>query len=69
VSHPEQYGFFSTVVDANKSLVAGAKVLEIGACDVNGSVRGLFQAAANYVGVDLQEGPGVDLASFGQSVF
>jgi SAM-dependent methyltransferase len=68
MSHPELYGFFKAVVDANKSLVAGANVLEIGAYDANGSVRGLFSSAANYVGVDLQEGPGVDLVSFGHEI-
>jgi len=68
MSHAEQQGFFSAVVDANKSLVTGANVLEIGAYDVNGSVRGLFRAAASYVGVDLQEGPGVDLVNFGHEI-
>ena len=68
VSHPEQLGFFAAVVDANRSLVAGAKVLEIGSCDVNGSIRRLFGTAASYVGVDLSEGPGVDLVAFGHEV-
>lgn len=35
------------------------KVLEVGSYDVNGSVRDLFQC--DYTGVDLLEGPGVDL--------
>jgi hypothetical protein len=68
MSHSEQRGFFCAVVDANKSLVVGAKVLEIGAYDVNGSVRDLFRSASSYVGVDLQEGPGVDLVGFGHEI-
>jgi SAM-dependent methyltransferase len=42
--------------------VAGRRVLEVGARDVNGSVRPLVErfAPAEYVGVDVQPGPGVD---------
>jgi SAM-dependent methyltransferase len=43
--------------------VRGRNVLEVGARDVNGSVRPLIEALgpASYVGVDLQVGPCVDL--------
>jgi O-antigen biosynthesis protein len=55
-----------------------AKVLEVGSCDVNGSIRSLFDAEGiDYTGVDIQEGPGVDkivnaenlVSEFGQEVF
>jgi len=36
-----------------------ASVLEIGSLNVNGSVRGLFDGP--YLGIDMQDGPGVDL--------
>lgn len=37
-------------------------VLEIGSLDINGSIRQIFNPfARNYVGIDPQEGPGVDL--------
>ena len=39
--------------------LAGCSVLEIGAADVNGSVRSFFTGP--YVGCDLVAGPGVDL--------
>jgi SAM-dependent methyltransferase len=42
--------------------VRGKRILEVGSRDVNGSVReivGRF-APAEYVGVDIEEGPGVD---------
>jgi SAM-dependent methyltransferase len=68
MSHPEQRGFFAAVADANRSLIAGAKILEIGSYDVNGSLRGLFANAGEYTGVDLKEGPGVDLVSFGHEI-
>jgi SAM-dependent methyltransferase len=68
MSHAEQRGFFSAVVDANKHLVAGATVLEVGSYDVDGSIRSLFADAAHYVGADLKAGPGVDLVSFGHEI-
>jgi len=68
MSHPEQLAFLRTVVDRNGAVVAGGRVLEVGAYDVNGSVRQLFAAAGEYVGVDLTPGPGVDLVAFGHEV-
>ena len=35
-------------------------VIEIGARDVNGSVRNLFNGA-DYTGIDIEDGPGVDV--------
>lgn len=68
MSHPEQLGFFQAVADRNTELVSGGRVLEIGSYDVNGSVRRIFSGAAEYVGVDLDQGPGVDLVSYGHEV-
>ena len=41
------------------------RVIEMGSLDINGSVRGHFDAA-QYVGVDLGSGPGVDVVTPGQ---
>jgi SAM-dependent methyltransferase len=43
--------------------IAGKKVIEIGARDVNGSLRPFVESLdpETYVGVDLEEGPGVDV--------
>jgi SAM-dependent methyltransferase len=43
--------------------VKGKRVLEVGALDVNGSVRGDITALgpAEYVGIDIRPGPGVDV--------
>ncbi len=59
--------------------IVGKKVIEIGARDVNGSLRPFVEALDPkiYVGVDLEEGPGVDeicnvydlAAKFGEKSF
>jgi SAM-dependent methyltransferase len=43
--------------------VAGSRVLEVGSLDVNGSPRQVLAelGAAEYVGVDIVDGPGVDV--------
>jgi len=68
VSHPEQLGFFECVAALNRALYTGGRVIEIGSYDVNGGVRRIFDGAAEYVGVDLKTGPGVDVVSFGHNV-
>lgn len=54
--HPEAMGWASAAV-AGRSF---RTVVELGARDVNGSVRDLF-AADLYIGVDIADGPGVDV--------
>lgn len=43
--------------------IKGKKVIEIGSYDINGSLRSIVESMepAEYVGVDLEEGPGVDI--------
>lgn len=49
---------FNNWVDDRKDL----NILEIGSLDINGSVRSIFaNHARTYLGIDIQEGPGVDL--------
>lgn len=40
-------------------------VIEIGSRDINGSIRDLFAAADSYVGIDIEDGRGVDLVADG----
>jgi SAM-dependent methyltransferase len=48
--------FFSTYFPA-----ATPRILDIGALDVNGSLRSVAPPGSDYVGVDLGPGPGVDV--------
>src|SRR5512146_2994718 len=43
--------------------VRGARILDVGSRDVNGSVRPTLKAkgAREYIGIDIEAGPGVDL--------
>ena len=61
MAHPQQAEYFSSVRTHYGSHFENARVLEVGSLDINGSVRELFHGC-DYTGVDLQPGPGVDLA-------
>ena len=61
MAHPQQAEFFATVREHYPNSFKSARVLEVGSLDINGSVRELFEKC-DYTGVDLQMGPGVDLA-------
>ena len=44
--------------------IKGKRIVEVGACDVNGSLRPIIESwgsPAQYVGVDITKGPGVDI--------
>lgn len=61
--HPSVMDFVERVLPTEK--ITGAKVLEVGAYDINGSVRPFIEkhGPEMYVGVDTQKGPGVDLVA------
>jgi SAM-dependent methyltransferase len=61
MAHPAQAEYFSSVREHYPTHFDSARVLEVGSLDINGSVRDLFHAC-DYTGIDLQPGPGVDLA-------
>lgn len=75
--HPSCEDFLSQALQAHD--VAGKELLEVGAQDVNGSVRRRLESygPSSYVGVDIIEGPGVDevcsvdqlLDRFGENAF
>jgi SAM-dependent methyltransferase len=47
----------------DQPLPARPRALDLGACNVNGSARGLVPGVPTWVGVDLREGPGVDVVA------
>lgn len=49
-------------------LFSGRRVIEIGSLNINGSVRDFFNDC-HYIGVDLADGPGVDLVCSGADVY
>lgn len=65
MAHPQQAEFFLSVRERYPAQFKAARVLEVGSLNINGSVRDMFEAC-DYTGVDLQIGPGVDLACPGQ---
>jgi SAM-dependent methyltransferase len=64
--HPDALAFVRLVRDGLPELFSGTRVLEVGSLDINGSIRELFDAA-DYTGLDLGEGPGVDIVCPGQA--
>ena len=64
--HQEQMVFLGEVKELHPQFFENSTVLEIGSLDINGSIRRFFDFPLEYIGVDLQEGPGVDLVGEGQ---
>jgi SAM-dependent methyltransferase len=64
MSHPEQQAFMKYVRDRFPEKFIGPRVLDIGSLDINGNNRYLFHDYS-YVGVDIGEGPNVDVVSRG----
>ncbi|WP_158932529.1 class I SAM-dependent methyltransferase [Acidisphaera sp. S103] len=65
MAHPEQLEFVHKVQSAFPSFFTGSKTLEIGSLDINGTIRKFFKGGS-YTGLDVAEGPGVDVACQGQ---
>jgi SAM-dependent methyltransferase len=70
MSHPEQMTFIRLCKEY-LCTPADNEIIEIGSYDVNeggGGIRGVFSNAQRYIGVDLTEGPGVDVVASGHEV-
>lgn len=65
MAHAQQSEFFSLIKASYDNHFSSAKVIEVGALNINGSVRELFEGG-DYIGVDLDAGEGVDFAMPGQ---
>jgi SAM-dependent methyltransferase len=73
MAHKQQLKFIEIVnkyfLNKNRKSDAKFKILEIGSFDVNGSTRTFLQDSnTQYIGVDLCEGKGVDIVSFGHTL-
>lgn len=56
--HAEAWNFLHAVL--TEDITRGVRVLEIGSYNVNGTARMFCDHAAEYVGIDRRNGPGVD---------
>jgi SAM-dependent methyltransferase len=59
--HDSVYQWTKEMVDKYDLDNSEAWVLETGSCNFNGSVRDHFTKCDNYMGIDMQAGPGVDV--------
>jgi len=64
MAHSQQQQFMESVRDRFPHKFKGVKVLDIGSLDINGNNRYLF-TDYEYTGVDIGEGPNVDVVSRG----
>lgn len=67
IAHNAQAVFFKQVKKTFPEHFEWKNVLEVGSLNINGTVRDNFENC-NYVGCDLDLGPGVDLAVQGQEL-
>src|SRR5687768_8155525 len=67
MAHEAQAEFFERVKADFPDMFRWKNVLEVGSLNINGTVRVLFNNC-NYLGVDLNYGPGVDMPVQGQDL-
>lgn len=61
--HTQVERFLHEVAARLPEVATSQRVMEFGAYDINGSPRGVFAMAQEYVGLDWRPGPGVDVVS------
>ena len=66
MAHQEQFDFVNSVKQKFINNFINVKVLEVGSLNLNGTVRQSFEHC-EYIGLDLGEGPGVDVVCEGQN--
>jgi len=65
MAHPQQRDFIGGLKIKYPDFFVNKKVLEVGSLNINGTVRDFFENC-DYTGLDLGEGPGVDIVCQGQ---
>lgn len=68
MSHLQQKIFVKNAVDLINSKIKIDSVLEIGSYDNNGSIKSIFPNDIDYLGLDLTEGPNVDMVYDGYNL-
>lgn len=65
MAHPQQRDFINGLKIQYPDFFVNKKVLEVGSLNINGTVRDFFDDC-DFTGLDLGEGPGVDIVCPGQ---
>ena len=60
MAHKEQSDYIASLKVKFPLAFSGERTLEVGSLNINGTVRNAF-TSSEYVGVDVGEGPGVDI--------
>jgi len=68
MAHKEQRDFFIQIKEKFPKYFENVSVIEMGSLDINGTVRDFYSNTKDYIGVDLDEGPGVDLVPHTEEV-
>lgn len=66
--HKAQQDFYVSLTEKFPQFFTACKVLEIGSLNINGTIRQYFTDCDPYIGVDVGEGPCVDVVAFGQDL-
>lgn len=66
MAHQAQRIFFNWLRGKKVLFFHGGRVLEVGSLNLNGTVRDFFSRPTEYIGIDLEPGPGVDIVAQGQ---
>ena len=69
MAHPQQLDFLNqlSILLFKERKPSEINILEIGSYEVNASIRDIFKGS-NYFGIDLLNGPGVDLVMNGENI-
>lgn len=59
---------FAFARDALAATLPGGLIVDVGARDVNGSLRASVPADCRYIGIDLRQGPNVDVRATGAAL-
>ncbi len=65
MAHFQQRIFINQLRDKYKNFFINKKILDIGSLNINGTMRDFFENC-DYTGIDVGEGPGVDIVCQGQ---